>query len=56
MTTVNTVLLVVIVVGAALAAITFGIGALIAIGREGSGGPPRGSLERDEDDEEPHRG
>lgn len=55
MTTFNTVSLIVFIVLAGSAVIALGIGCYIAIGRDGSGGPPRGSLERD-DDEEPRRG
>jgi hypothetical protein len=46
---INTVVLLVIVGLAVSVVITGAVGAIMAAGREGAGGPPRGSLERDED-------
>jgi hypothetical protein len=51
-TTFNTVSLIVIVVVAALAVIALGIGALLGAARQAQGGPARGSLRRDDDEEQ----
>ena len=50
----NTIILWVIVILAVSVVVSGAISAFMAAGREGSGGEPRGSFERD-DDEEQHR-
>lgn len=45
----NTIILWVIVIAAVAVVITGAVASIMAAGREGAGGPPRGSLERDED-------
>lgn len=51
----NTIILLVIVGLGACVVVTGAWAAIMAAGREGSGGPPRGSLERDDDEEQYRR-